>query len=110
MAATYKNARIQGTSSVTSYSNLYTVPSGKSAVISTLSIVNASTADITYRIAIVNSDITPTATDWIVFDSVVSANDGTHLTLGITLTAGQILKVSSSSTSSVFWCFLSEIS
>ena len=110
MAATYKNARIQGTSSTSTYANLYTVPTGKAAVISTIGITNASSSNIIYRVAITDSNTTPTAEDWLIYDSTVAANDSTFVTIGITLTAGQYLKVSSSSNSSAFSCFLSEIS
>lgn len=110
MAATYKNARIQGTASTSTYSILYSVPAGKSAVISTISIANTAATDTNYRIAIVDTDVTPTATDWLVYDSVVSANDSTFLSIGITLTATQKLKISSSANTTTFMCFISEIS
>lgn len=110
MAATYKNSKIQGTSSTSTYSTLYAVPSGKTAVISTISVANASSSSITYRLSILDSDATPSSSNWLVYDSIVSANDTTFITVGITLTSGQYLKISSSSNSSTFMCFISEIS
>lgn len=110
MAATYKNARIQGTASTSTYSILYSVPSGKSAVISTISIANTAVADATYRIAIVDTDTTPVATDWLVYDSTVAGNDSTFLSVGIALTATQKIKISSSANTTTFMCFISEIS
>jgi hypothetical protein len=110
MAATYKNTRIQGTASTSTYSTLYTVPAASLAVISTISVANTLSTEATYRIAIVNSDITPTATDWLVYDSTVAGNDSTFISVGITLTANQRLKISSSANTVTFMCFISEIS
>jgi len=110
MAATYKNSRVQGTASTSTYATLYTVPATKSAVISTISISNQASTDATYRIGIVDSDIDPTVTDWLVYDSTVAGNDSTFVTVGITLTAGQYLKISSSANTTTFMCFISEIS
>lgn len=110
MAQTYKNARIQGTASTSTYSTLYTVPSGTSTVISTISVANTSASDVLYRIGIVDTDINPTATDWLVYDSYAAANDSTFMSVGIVLTAGQRLKISSASNSLTFMCFMSEVS
>jgi hypothetical protein len=110
MSATYKNSRIQGTASTSTYSTLYSVPSGKSAVISTISIANLSATDATYRIAILDTETTPTSTDWLVYDSVVAGNDSTFISVGITLTATQRIRISSSANTTTFMCFISEIS
>lgn len=110
MAATYKNARVQGTASTSTYATLYTVPATKSAVISTISIANQGVSSVSYRIGITDSDTDPTFTDWIVYDSAVSGNDTTFVTVGLTLTAGQYLKISSSANTTTFMCFISEIS
>lgn len=110
MAATYKNARVQGTASTSTYATLYTVPTGKAAVISTIGIANSSTSTISYRIGIVDSDTNPIEGDWLVCDSTAGANDSTFITIGVTLTSGQYLKISSSANTCTFTCFLSEIS
>ena len=110
MAATYKNARVQGTASTSTYATLYTVPATKAAVISTIGISNETSSIIDYRLAIVDSDVDPSSGDFIVYDSNVSANDTTFITVGVTLTAGQYLKISCSNSSSTFMCFISEIS
>lgn len=110
MAATYKNAKVQGTASTSTYATLYTVPATKAAVISTIGIANESASSIEYRIGISDSDTDPVSGEFLVYDSAVSANDTTFITVGITLTAGQYLKISSSSNTSTFTCFISEIS
>jgi len=110
MAATYKNSRVQGTASTSTYATLYTVPSGKSAVISTISIANQEATSATYRLGITDLDTNPSDGDWLVYDSTVAGNDTTFITVGITLTAGQYLKISSSENTTTFICFLSEIS
>ena len=110
MAATYKNARVQGTSSTSTYETIYTVPATKAAVISTISIANEAATDMSYRIGISDSDTNPVSGDFLVYDSTVAGNDTTFITVGITLTAGQYLKISSGATTSTFACFISEIS
>ena len=61
-------------------------------------------------IHITDLDTNPSDGDWLVYDSTVAGNDTTFITVGITLTAGQYLKISSSENTTTFICFLSEIS
>lgn len=109
MATTYKPAQVQGTSGVTTYATLYNA-SGVQAVISTIVVCNTATSDATYRIGLDTTAGTPGASEWLVYDAVVGANDSVALTLGIALDAGKYIRVSSSANTVTFSAFVSEIS
>jgi hypothetical protein len=109
MPTTYTNAKIQGTSSVSTYATLYSTNASTRAVISSILITNTAAAAATYRIGIMGSAGTPAAADWVAFDVPVAANDTTALTLGITLSPSQFIRISSSATTVTFSAYVSEI-
>lgn len=110
MAISYGIAQIQGTSGLTNYATLYSPTSGADSIISTLCICNTSTSDKQFRIAISASELSPSADEWIVYDSIVSSNDVTALTLGIVVPDGKYLRISSSDNTVTFNASFSEIS
>lgn len=110
MAETYKNAQVQGTASVSTYATLYNTSASTSAVISSILVTNTAASSATYRIAIMNSAGTPSASNWVVYDASVAANDTVCLTLGITLSNSQYIRVSSSANTVTFSAYISEIS
>lgn len=70
----------------------YTVPSGGNAIISTVSICNRNTTtDLTYRLAVIPSGETLDSKHYLVYDSILQAQDSIALTYGITLAAGDKL-------------------
>jgi hypothetical protein len=91
--------------SATTATTLYTVPSAKTAVISTIVIANLSTSAATYRIAIRVGAATLSNEDYIAYDVALSANDSTALTLGITLAATDVVTVYASSANVAFNAF-----
>jgi hypothetical protein len=110
MATTYK-VLAQGNPSATTETTLYTVPSSTSAVVSTISICNLTGSSATYRIAVrPAADGTTLNKHWVVYGATVAASDSTMLTLGITLAAGDVVRVYSSIDSLAFSVFGSEIS
>jgi hypothetical protein len=110
MAENFKAAQVQGTSSVGTYSTLYTTPSNTQAVISTIAICNTASAAATYRIGLDDTAGTPGASEWIVYGANVGANDTVFLTVGITLAPEKYIRVSSSVNTVTFSAFVSEIS
>jgi len=110
MATVYKNGQVQGTAGVTTYATLYNTGAATTAVISTILITNTAATSATYRIAIMGSAGTPSAANWLVYDSTIAGNDTIALTLGITLGNTQFIRVSSSATTVTFTAFVSEIS
>jgi hypothetical protein len=88
--------------------DLYTVPAGSSAVVSTIAVTNPTTSATTFRIAVVPSGGTLELKHWIAFDIPLSANSTTTLTLGLTLAAGDKIKVSNDTTNIIFSAYGSE--
>ena len=110
MATAYKPAQVQGTAGVTTYATLYEVPSATEAIISTIVICNTAAASATYRIGLDDTAGTPSASEWLVYDATLAANDTVTLTLGVCLDAGKFIRVSSSANTVTFSAFVSEIS
>lgn len=109
MPTTYTNAQRQGTAALTTYDTLYSTNASTRAVISTIAVTNTASTTATYRIGIMGSAGTPAAANWLVFDSVVAGNDTVLLTLGITLSPSQFIRVSSSANTVTFSAYVSEI-
>ena len=110
MATNYKRSGVQGTSSVSTYATLYTVPANTQAVISTIAICNTASAAATYRIGFDDTPGTPGASEWLVYDATVAGNDTFFLSVGASLEAGKYIRVSSSADTVTFQAFVSEIS
>jgi hypothetical protein len=110
MATVYKNAQLQGTAAVTTYGTLYSTGASTTAVISSILICNTAATQATYRIGIMGTAGTPAAAEYIVYGATVAASDTTSLTLGITLSNTQYIRVSSSANTVTFSAFISEIS
>ena len=89
---------------------LYTVPAATSAVVSTITISNRSTATRTYRIAIRPAGAALDIKHYIAYDVGVLTNDTTSLTLGVTLAATDVVSVYASGSELAFTMFGSEIS
>jgi hypothetical protein len=94
----------------TSNADLYTVPSATSAVVSTIAIVNTSTAGSTYRMFIVPSGGSAGVSNALAYDIPISGSSLTTLTLGITLSAGaKIIVRTSTANSLTFHAWGSEV-
>ena len=100
----------QSSPSATTNTDIYTVGSGKSAVISTITVCNRSASSASYRIAVRVSGATISNEDYIAYDVPIAANDTTALTLGITLAATDVITVYASTANFSFNIFGSEIS
>lgn len=109
MPSAYKTSQIQGTSGTSTYATLYQTSSSVQAVISSIVICNTTSATATYRIAIMETEGTPSASNWIVYDASVQPNNSTSLTLGISLQGSRFIRVSSSANTVTFSAFVSEI-
>jgi hypothetical protein len=109
MASTYK-VLAQSAPSATTNTDVYTVGSGKSAVVSTITVCNRSAVAVTYRIAIRVAGAAISNEDYLAYDATVPANDSINLTLGITLAATDVVTVYASTANTSFNLFGSEIS
>jgi hypothetical protein len=109
MAYTYK---VLGQSAPTATTNtdVYTVGSGKQAVISTITVANRGNTSATYRIAIRPSGAVLSNQHYIAYDILVAANDTSPLTLGFSLNDSDVITVYASNANLSFGVFGSEIS
>jgi hypothetical protein len=91
--AEYLKVLGQAKPGATTLTALYTAPVGGSAVVSTLVIANQSATPTTYRISVAVAGAADTAKQYIAYDTSIGANEVTSYTLGLTLGAGDILRV-----------------
>lgn len=95
--------------SSTSNVDLYTVPLGKSTVVSSLTITNVTSGTPTVRIFIRVAGATAAAGNALVYDGPLVGNDMKPLTIGITLAATDVVTVQASVANAVtFQLFGSE--
>jgi len=109
MAIAYK-VLAQSAPSATTATDIYTVGSGKQAIVSTITVANRSASARSYRIAVRPAGATLANQHYIAYDVSLAANDTTALTLGITLTATDVVTVYASTADLSFGIFGSEIS
>jgi len=99
----------QSAPSATTNTDVYTVGSGKQAIISTITVCNRAASTATYRIAIRPNAATLANEHYIVYDTQVPANDTISLTLGITVDAADVVTVYASTANLSFNLFGTEI-
>ena len=112
MATSYKVLG-QSNPAATTETTLYTAPTSPSTstVVSTIMVCNQASAAATYRIAVrPAADASTAAKHWIVYGATVGGSDSTALTLGVTLAAGDVIRVYSSTATMSFSAYGSEIS
>lgn len=95
----------QSNPAATTATTLYTVPSAKQAVVSTLVVANLAATAATFRVAVRVAGATLANSQYIAYDVTVGASDSTALTLGITMAATDVLTVYASSANLTFSAF-----
>ena len=100
----------QSAPSATTSTDVYTVGSGKQAIISTITVANRSASASSYRIAIRPAGATLANQHYLTYDVAIAANDTTVLTIGITLQATDVVTVYALSANLSFGIYGSEIS
>lgn len=94
----------------TSNADLYTVPSDTEAIISTLIVSNSTAGEAAFRIFVREDGATASTANAIAYDTVIGANTQVAFTLGLTLSATDIITVRSSSGNALaFSAFGSEL-
>ena len=91
--------------SATTATTLYTVPSAKSAVVSSLTVCNQTSSAATFRIAVRPAGATLAAVHYVAYDVTVGASDTTALTLGITLATTDVITVYASTATLSFHAY-----
>jgi glucose-6-phosphate dehydrogenase assembly protein OpcA len=103
----------QSCPAATTVTTLYTVPSAKEAVVSSISVANLAATSATFRIIVQPSaDVSTTILDKQYFgkDITVGASDTTIITVGITLATGDVIKIYASTATVAFQAFGDEAS
>lgn len=110
MATTYKVLG-QAAPANTSNANLYTVGSGKSAVVSTIHIANVTSTAATVRVFARIAGATAGVGNALAYDVSIAGNSFLALTTGITLAATDVLTVQTATSNAItFTAFGSEMS
>ena len=109
MANTYKILG-QANPSTTSNVDLYTVPSGTATVVSTLVVTNVTATEALAHVFVRSVGISATTSNAIMYDVTIAANSVATFTLGITMSAGDVITVRSDTANAVcFHAFGSEV-
>ena len=84
MAQAYK-VLAQSAPSATTLTDVYTVPSATSSIISSIVVANRSGSARTFRLSVAIAGAADTAAQYIAYDMTVPANDSVFIQLGVTL-------------------------
>ena len=109
MATSYKVLG-QSAPSATTNTDVYTVPSARESVISTIVIANRAATAGTFRLAVRPNGASIADQHYLAYDVPIAANDSTTLTLGITVDATDVITFYASSANMSVNVFGSEIS
>ena len=107
--ATFYKVLGQVAPSATTATTAYTGPSATETVVSTIAVCNRGASAGTYRIAIRPDGATLADQHYIAYDTAITANNSTMITIGITLNAADVVTVYASSANFSFSLFGSEI-
>lgn len=100
MTTTYKVLGQSAPSANTS-TDLYTVPSANSTVVSTIVMCNQAASSGKFRVAVRPAGASLSAEHYISYDTTIPANDTITLTIGVTLAETDVVTVYSYATSSI---------
>lgn len=109
MANTYK-VLAQSNPSATTNTALYTCASSLGAVVSTIAVCNQAASAATFRIAVRPAGAALAAQHYIAYDTAITANNSTMLTIGVTVANTDVITIYASSANLSFSAFGSEIS
>jgi len=96
--------------SATTLTTLYTVPSAKEAVVSSISVANLTATAATFRLAVRPAGASIANQHYIGYDITVGASDSTIITVGLTLATTDVLSVYASTADIAFQAFGDEAS
>jgi glucose-6-phosphate dehydrogenase assembly protein OpcA len=100
----------QSNPAATTLTTLYTVPSAKEAVVSSISVANLTSTAATFRLAVRPAGATIANQHYIGYDITVGASDSTIITVGLTLATTDVLSVYASTANVAFQAFGDEAS
>jgi hypothetical protein len=100
----------QSNPAATTLTSLYTVPSAKEAVVSSISVANLTATAATFRLAVRPAGASIANQHYIGYDITVGASDSTIITVGLTLATTDVLSVYASTANIAFQAFGDEAS
>ena len=100
----------QSNPSATTATTLYTVPSAKETVVSSISVANLTATAATFRLAVRPGGASLANQHYIGYDITVGASDSTIITVGLTLAATDVITVYASTANLTFQAFGDESS
>ncbi len=100
----------QSAPSATTLTTLYTVPSARSATISTLVVCNRSATSATFRVSVSVAGVADATQQYLYYDQTLEANSTFTITLGITLSTADVIRVYASTANFSFNIFGVEVS
>jgi glucose-6-phosphate dehydrogenase assembly protein OpcA len=100
----------QSNPAATTLTTLYTVPSAKEAVVSTISVANLTATAATFRLAVRPAGASIANQHYIGYDITVGASDSTLITVGLTLATTDVISVYASTANLAFSAFGDEAS
>lgn len=100
----------QSNPAATTLTTLYTVPSAKEAVVSSISVANLTSTAATFRLAVRPAGASIANQHYIGYDITVGASDTTIITVGLTLATTDVLSVYASTANVAFQAFGDEAS
>lgn len=100
----------QSNPAATTATTLYTVPAATNTIVSTISVCNQAATAGTYRIAIRPAGAALATQHYLAYDSAITANNTTMITIGVSLAATDVITVYASSANMSFSAFGTEIS
>lgn len=101
----YKNVSVNPLA--TTATALYTVPSAKQAIVSTLSVCNVG-SDASFRVAVRPLGATLANAHYIIYEATLAAGESKFFTLGVAVTASDIIEVYASTGDIAFNLFYNE--
>lgn len=103
--------KVLGQSAVAATTNtdLYTVPSGKSTVASTLTVCNRSSTSTTYRVAVRPSGAAISNEHYVLYDNFLDGGTTHFITIGMTVTATDVVTVYANDATVSFSIFGDEV-
>lgn len=108
MATVYKVLG-QSAPAATTNTNVYTVPSGTTSVVSTIAVCNRGITT-NFRVAVRPAGATLANEHYIIYDTPVNANDSVFITIGTTVNATDVITVYAGTANLSFSLFGSEVS
>ena len=99
----------QSVPSATTETDLYTVPSTTSTIVSSIIVCNRGTSQASFRVSVAVGGGTTANKDYIYYDLLISGNDTFIATVGITLATTDKVKVYASSANLSFSLYGSEL-